>query len=93
MAGTPIFYNSTNQLSLFSYNSTGWNAHKAKMINDFLILKSIKIVALQEHFLLKQNLHKIQEHFLNYELFALPEPVFTDVNLADKLIYPLNWLI
>ena len=72
MAGTPIIDNSTNQLSLFSYNSTGWNAHKAKMINDFLILKSIKIVALQEHFLLKQNLHKIQEHFLNYELFALP---------------------
>jgi hypothetical protein len=72
MAGTNTTDISTSELSILSYNSTGWSTHKAKTINDFLISKNIKICAVQEHFMLKQNLHKLQDNFPNYELFAVP---------------------
>ena len=61
-----------DQMSICSYNPTGWNTQKANMIKEFLLSKNIKICAIQEHFILPQNLHKIQEHFKNFKIFSLP---------------------
>ena len=52
-----------------SYNSTGWSDFKADMLNTILLSHSILICAIQEHFLLKNNLHKIQQAFPNYDFF------------------------
>ena len=64
--------NSTNEFALMSYNSTGFNKFKGKFINDLLISNKIKVLAIQEHMHLAQNVHKIQEHFPDFELFAIP---------------------
>ena len=63
---------SISQLSLLSYNTCGWNSFKSKMINDLLISEKNYILAIQEHMMLPQNIHKIQDSFSDFELFAIP---------------------
>ena len=42
------------------------------MINDLLISEKNYILAIQEHMMLPQNIHKIQDSFSDFELFAIP---------------------
>ena len=41
----------------------------------------------------KNNYNQNYPETLQLLIYFSTEPVFTDVNLADKFIYPLNWLI
>ena len=63
---------STNDISLLSYNTTGWNVFKADFINTIMITHKIEICAIQEHFQLADNLVKIERELSNFEVFALP---------------------
>ena len=59
-------------LSLLSYNSTGWSNFKAEFIQTLLISHSIGICAIQEHFLLKNNLYRLSCICDNYGIFGIP---------------------
>ena len=61
-----------DSISILSHNTTGWNSYKADFIKNLVISKNVDVIAIQEHFLLKQNMVKIQEQFSGFELFALP---------------------
>ncbi len=50
--------NGTKQLRIISYNSTGCNDDKLRYLNASS--KSCDIIFVQEHWLLKDNLHKIK---------------------------------
>ena len=58
-------------IPILSYNSTGWSELKADFINTIMLSHSIQIVALQEHFKLNDNLHKL-DCFNNYDVFSVP---------------------
>ena len=49
---------STN-ISFLSYNSTGWNNFKAQFVADTTASNDSLVVAVQEHFLLNENLVKL----------------------------------
>ena len=59
------------QLSMLSYNPTGWGNVKIDLINTLLITHSILICAVQEHFQLQSNLYKL-DCFENYAVFSIP---------------------
>ena len=59
-------------LTLLSHNTTGWGKFKAKFLRSIIDSKDIDIAVIQEHFLLKQNLFKLQEYFPDFDIFALP---------------------
>ena len=59
-------------ISLLSYNPTGWNSFKTDFIKNQLNPNDTYIIAIQEHFMLKQNLFKIQAAFSDYDVFAVP---------------------
>ena len=59
-------------LALMSYNSTGWGNFKANLVKTILLSHGIHIMALQEHFRLKQNISQIAKHFTDYETFCVP---------------------
>lgn len=59
-------------VSALSYNLSGLNEFKVNFINTILVSYSISICALQEHWLLDNNLYKLENCFNNYEVFALP---------------------
>ena len=61
----------TRHLSMLSYNSDGWNPIKADFINTILLTHTVHLLALQEHFQLKDNLHKL-DCFSNFEIFSVP---------------------
>ena len=61
-----------DNMSILSYNTTGWNSFKANFIKEIISSRNIDIFAIQEHFMLEQNVFKIQEQFSDFELFALP---------------------
>ena len=58
-------------IPIMSYNSTGWSEFKADFVNTLLLTHSIQIFALQEHFKLSDNVHKL-DCFLNYDVFTVP---------------------
>lgn len=64
--------NLNKNISVLSYNTTGWSEFKGNMICNLLSDKDIQICALQEHMMLAPNFHKIKKHFSQYELFSLP---------------------
>ena len=65
--------NKFRDINIISYNSTGWGTIKADCINTLLMLYSVSIFAVQEHFQLRPNLYKLQNGISpDYELFAIP---------------------
>ena len=62
---------STN-ISFLSYNSTGWNNFKAQFVADTAASNDSLVVAVQEHFLLNENLVKLGNGLENFEVFAIP---------------------
>ena len=77
MAGTPTPTNVSyipdigSHLALLSYNGTGWGKYKANLIQTLLWTHGIHILAVQEHFRLKQNLSQISKYFKDYETFCV----------------------
>ena len=57
---------------LISYNSTGFNAAKAEFIRFLSSTLSVDIFCIQEHFLLRTNVSKIQNEFKNFNSSILP---------------------
>ena len=72
MAATRLIDPVSSNLSMLSYNSTGWSTFKADFINTIMLSHSIHICGLQEHFQLKDNVVKIEQHFKDCEVFSLP---------------------
>ena len=62
----------SSNMCFMSYNTTGWSVFKAQFILNFLLTQCVHICAIQEHFLLKENVFKIKEVLKDYEVFALP---------------------
>lgn len=62
----------SDDISILSYNSYGLNKFKADFINKIFNTYGIDVFAIQEHLLLKHNLFKINEHFPDYDVFAIP---------------------
>ena len=62
----------TNHFKFLSYNTTGWSDFKSDFINTILITHTIFICAIQEHFLLKNNLYRLRNAFSNYNVFSVP---------------------
>ena len=58
------------QLSMLSYNPTGWSKPKIDLIKVILISHSIQIRAIQEHFQLENNLYRLNS-FENYKVFSV----------------------
>ena len=48
-------------ISMLSYNSTGWSPFKVDFLNTILITHGIMICAVQEHFQLVDNLYKVDK--------------------------------
>ena len=72
MAGTTLADTvSGNNISTVSYNTTGWNNFKVDFINTILLTFAVQLFAVQEHFLLKENLYKL-DCFRDYEVFSIP---------------------
>ena len=64
--------NLINNISILSYNSTGWNNFKGDFINTILLSHSMHICAIQEHFLLDTNLYTLQKCFPQFDIFGIP---------------------
>ena len=60
-----------NYLPILSFNSTGFNALKAEFIKTLILTHGVFVCALQEHFILKDNLYKL-ECFDTFETFSVP---------------------
>lgn len=65
-----------------SYNTSGWNFAIAQFINTMIITHSLHIVAIQEHWQLEHNMHKISNCFDNFEVFSIPAS--KPVSLSNK---------
>ena len=59
-------------ISSLSFNTTGWSNFKGNLINTILLSHSIMFGAIQEHFLLENNLYKLNQAFPDFEVFSLP---------------------
>ena len=71
MEGTITRAIASPTLPTLSYNSMGWNNHKIDFIRTLLITHGIMFCAVQEHFLLKQNLYKL-DCMEGFEVFSIP---------------------
>lgn len=71
MASTPVDIPVSHTMPLLSFNPTGWANHKIDFIKTLLFTHGVMVCAVQEHFLLKQNLYKLQ-CFQGYEVFSIP---------------------
>ena len=60
------------ELKILSFNSSGFNDEKASFISLLLNSMNVQILFWQEHFLLKNNLYKIDGKFHNFDSFCLP---------------------
>ena len=66
-------------INCLSYNSTGWSDFKADFLNTILISHAIFICALQEHFILKNNLYRLRNSFPNHDIFSVPAVKSTSI--------------
>ena len=64
--------NMGTHLSLMSYNSTGWGNFKADLIRTLLLSFGVHILAVQEHFQLRDNTFKISKCFNDFDVFSTP---------------------
>ncbi len=56
---------------ILSHNTTGWGKHKSEFIHSLCELMKAKVIAIQEHMLLKPNLYKLTSVFKEYEAFPI----------------------
>ena len=68
----------SHNVAIMSYNSTGWTDMKVNFVNILLQAHGILICGLQEHFILENNLYRIN-CFQNYEVFSIPAVKNNDV--------------
>ena len=61
-----------DNITALSFNTTGWSEFKSSMINTILLSHSVMFAALQEHFLLENNLYKLNRAFPDYDVFGIP---------------------
>ena len=66
------------QLTMLSYNPTGWNNVKIQTIKSLMSDHNILVCGLQEHFQLPGNLYRLN-CFENYEVFSIPARKNTNV--------------
>ena len=59
-------------VSVMSYNSTGWGKFKVNILQTLLLTHTIQVLAVQETMLLKRNINRIASAFPNYDTFVLP---------------------
>ena len=71
MASTTTGITVSQSLPILSYNSTGWNNYKIDFVRTLLLSHGVMVCSIQEHFLLKQNLYKL-ECIEGFEVFSLP---------------------
>ena len=64
--------NICDNLSILSFNTTGWNSFKGNLINTILLSHSVQICLIQEHFLLDSNIVKLKQSFQQYDVFSIP---------------------
>ena len=62
----------STDISFLSYNSTGWNKFKAQFVKDTVKSKGALILGMQEHFLLDENVFKLEDSLENFEAFTIP---------------------
>ena len=72
MDAQPTINSIFNEINVISYNTSGWNIFKARFIESIIIAHSVHIFAVQEHWLLDKNIHKLDKYFDNFENFTLP---------------------
>lgn len=61
-----------NDMTIFSYNSCGFSNDKVKFMKDLFEGCSSSIIAIQEHFLLRDNFYKLENAFQNYNSSFVP---------------------
>ena len=61
-----------NNFVFLSHNTTGWNSDKPEFLFSLANVINAKIIAVQEHMLLRDNLHKLGDKFTNFEAFSIP---------------------
>ena len=61
-----------SELSVISYNPTGWSDYKADILSTIFSTHNIMVGVVQEHMQLTPNLYKLQSKFQEYEVFSLP---------------------
>ena len=66
-------------MSVISYNSTGYSKFKWDFLFTLAILHSASVIAVQEHWQLKPNLYKLMNGVENYLMFSLPAVKKTDI--------------
>ena len=71
LASTNMDISVSHTLPSLSYNSMGWANHKIDFIRTLLLAHGVMVCAIQEHFLLKQNLYKLA-CFEGFEVFSIP---------------------
>ena len=64
--------NVSNELILLSHNTSGWNTFVGNYLNMILLQHGASVLAIQEHWLLPENLYKLDNIFNGYDVFALP---------------------
>ena len=71
-------------MCIYSYNSRGSSHEKLDLINDLLdmSINQLPIFCIQEHFLLRNNLYKINQHFKRSSVLSVP--AYKDFNIQDK---------
>ena len=61
-----------DNFTVMSYNSSGFSSHTINFIQMLLLAHGVHIFAIQEHWLLEQNLFKIDQCFDKFEKFSMP---------------------
>lgn len=61
-----------SKLNILSYNSTGFNSAKSDFIKSLVSIHKTDFLCLQEHFLLRSNVFKLQNEFKDFNFSVLP---------------------
>ena len=81
MGGTTNIQTLSHNLPFLSFNSTGWNSTKVDFIRTLLLSHGILVCGIQEHFILKENLYKV-DCLDNFEVFSIP--AYKNNNLVNS---------
>ena len=71
-------------ICIYSYNSRGSSVEKLDFIDDLINISSdqLPIFCIQEHFLLRNNLYKLSQHFSKSSVLSVP--AHKDFNIQNK---------
>ena len=62
---------STPNINIVSFNTSGWNFSIVSYLNAILLVHSVNIFLVQEHWLLDANLYKLENSLQDFEIFSL----------------------